>query len=1737
MPDIKNTFLKAKMNKDLDDRLVPSGEYRDAQNLQISRSEGSDVGEFENIKGTNLEARLYTGYDDGSVAPNLDLGYNAQVIGSFSDDTNSTLYFMSTAWEGVGICPRDITVYSTAVVAGATTIQLDDALGNLLDPQVLGIEIGMLVQDPTGVYGDPDPLVIEVTATNITISQGITLGIGDEIVIGWANMIHSWDTSNSVLTLLVRGAFLNFNKNFPIHGINKMEELLFWTDNNNQPRRINITQANPANIYWPQYYTNEDQISVAKYYPFETPLVFDRTIQLCNSGIIATAPLLGYILTMNDPTGIESGDLVTGLTDQTDEELWEVINITGNDVTIYNNFLEQPLNPVATLNLSFSRPTMTNESNKLADNGFVTTLDSLGAGVITGGSVVQLVYNFDNATTGGPQPTPVPGDLITSDDLNISISDDIKIQSIDTITPGIPGIIIITLTKDITVVTGTEELRVSANPSYDSLFKGDPDLIEEKFVRFSYRFKYVDNEYSLSAPFTQICYIPKQYGFFGMGPNPTEQDMIDAYTSTVLAWFENRIDNIGLQIPFPLGGTDIATATTSLINDYQIKEIDILYKESESLITRIVDTIPVSNAASFTDYVKAIPSGAGGSTTEFYFTYDYKSIKPYKTLPQSQTTRVYDNVPVKALGQELIANRVVYGNYLEGHTPPISMDYGVFRADKSINYDNYIQYPNHTLKQNRNYQVGWILGDRYGRQSSVILSVNDDVPNVDGSTIYVPYKLWEEVSDIPGTLGGNDVSTYEWLGSVLRLRLNNGITPVVSSPITGEPGLYKAYEDTGADRITLINPGTGYVLGICDAVYDEPIVGEGPGLGTGLEVEITSETGGVITGIRIVTPGTGFVDGQLLLVKCGGTDAIIQVTVYPPNLLGWLSYKIAIKQQEQEYYNVYLPGFIAGYPVIEQTAAGKLALTAVFSDNINKLPRDLQEVGPLDTEFAASVNLYGRVNNPDINNLNGGAGVGPYWSLRDTAWNCQYFPGRFKDEVITVAPVGTGGLEVANVPFTVGATSGGTAIQGAYSNTSSINEAITVPQVAWGEPGALSSVFNIDQNPLSGVLTVGVQESQPNLNPDILATLGARVSEFSLPASPEILCMTPYLSISETEPVETNLELFYETSTCGNFVTLNDEVRLSFTGVDAVTETTGDFYESDIIGASAVNGFSFVDADGTVQPSAVPEITSIVDNNSNSYPVDPANPACPFVLDDLGGGIWNLELNILPVDFNITPSMPPVPPPNAIRNYTISYLVSLPTIDGPLLTTLSNAQIVDLLNYRPNVTGFEESAATTNPGNIAAPGDTINVTNPPAITTVFGDFKGDNGSTSGAQTNLTWELGKTVIPDYGEIWSVDCTTGALSWDSTVPLQVPPKPDTLYEFFVAPKDCATCVPAAACCPVTTTDSLTGAGTFKIQFGTPSTPRAICSGGDGYPFVCRQTPTNVSSLDYMAATPAPINQDPYTVPSGIVWSGACVATGYYTGGSSGWYAGTAGTGGLANGGGNTTPNAGANPGHPAEFYFGGTTGYNNAVTTGTQAYFTATPAYATYVAANSGGGIVGEDPWGTGNPYSAGLAFYNVAQRTTYNPAICPAPIPPAINSAALDKGTLAINIKLLRVGATAVDNATTDYTIIHRPPSGVWQPAVPSAIANGDPADSPTSPGVAIPATTTLTTAAAGSTINCFLYYFDEPGEYAVRNNGITGLGATTEPQCHAFQVDFWDAHEGASASGLIGGLCANCTGS
>ena len=109
-------------------------------------------------------------------------------------------------------------------------------------------------------------------------------------------------------------------------------------------------------------------------------------------------------------------------------------------------------------------------------------------------------------------------------------------------------------------------------------------------------------------------------------------------------------------------------------------------------------------------------------------------------------------------------------------------------------------------------------------------------------------------------------------------------------------------------------------------------------------------------------------------------------------------------------------------------------------------------------------------------------------------------------------------------------------------------------EIPWGIAGAVQSFYNVEQNPLAVVVKIGAEDTQLNLtqpNSPQLNTLGARVTvngTFPVPVN-DIGCMYPFLSVSETEPVESLLEIFYETSTSGNFVDLNDTVLADYGGV------------------------------------------------------------------------------------------------------------------------------------------------------------------------------------------------------------------------------------------------------------------------------------------------------------------------------------------------------------------------------------------------------------------------------------------------------------------------------------------------------------------------------------------------------------------------------------------------------------
>jgi len=505
MPEIKQTFLGGKMNKDLDSRIIPTNEYREARNLNITKSEGSGVGSLETVAGTVLQAS------------SAGLNANSKIIGSYADDRDNRLFVF------------------------------------------------------------------------ITDNNGINGGTNHEIGV--------FNKNTSAYTTIVSGAFLKFDQNYLITGIGLLENILLWTDNLNQPRRIDVDIA----IGDPTFYSTEVKISVARPAPVYAPR----------------------------------------------------IKAAVHDGTIVSNH------------------------------------------------------------------------------------------------------------------------------------------IEEKFVRFAYRYKFSDNQYSVISPFTATA--------FKMSSNVIA-DVASVYTSTELSFMKNSVNKITM---------DIAVISATPVADYQIKEVEVLYKEAGDLAIRVIDTIDVATASIvLKDW--DVDTVAEEGTIE----YIYKSTGPKSTLSPDQLTRVYDKVPLKAKTLAIAGNRVMYGNITEGAVVPV-LDYSVAYAPKSaaIVTANPI-LENQTVKSRRTLQVGVVLSDIFGRSTPVILS--------DSSTVTIEAK-----DDL------FDNSTWD------------------------------------GDSLTIV-------------------------FGTAIPNAYDAST----------------------------------------NPLGWYSYRVVVKQQQQEYYNVYTAGAI-------NTGIGATkSYIQLFGDNVNKVPRN-----------------------------------------------------------------------------------------------------------------------------------------------------------------------------------------------------------------------------------------------------------------------------------------------------------------------------------------------------------------------------------------------------------------------------------------------------------------------------------------------------------------------------------------------------------------------------------------------------------------------------------------------------------------------------------------------------------------------------------------------------------------------------------------------------------------------------
>jgi len=993
MAEIKNSFLKSKMNKDLDDRLIPNGEYRDAQNISVGKSEDDDIGALENILGNSVLDGANNWYGTS----------NLKIVGYYSDDNNSTIYYFLTD------------------------------------------------------YTDPDP----TSPTSASSSAKCFI----------------YKYNNNVYTKLVEGSFLNFSTTDLISGINLVENLLFWTDNRNQPRKINVKSANSTNSPNPTYYTLENQISVAKYNPYQA-------LEIMKKVEVTGATSVGTTLTLAQPnSSILKGMLVVsklGANNQggiTADEYIYVTQISG--ASTFGSLVAGTGYVTAAGVVTTVSPTggtgLTVNITAVAGAVTVVTIVNPGTGYNIG-DVITITGGGGNATI----------TLTAVNAITLSVAPTVAVLAADTV------IFVETTMTGENISPFFNGVSMPGTPDWP----GDPDYLEDKFVRFSYRFKFDDGEYSLMAPFSQPTFIPNQKGYFlgSGGGSPTAKDENAAYRSTIVEFMDNGVQNVELAIPLP----DIIDNLGSDLNDiYKITHIDILYKESDQKVVKVIDTINIGSAT---------------GTTNLY-NYNYRSSKPYKTLTERQTIRVYDKVPVRAFTQEVAGNRVMYGNYQSQHTPPEAIDYQVGANEKSApttgeavtEFYNWVEYPNHTLKQNRNYQVGFILADKFGRQSSVILSSNDTFTssgsiNYGGSTIYHPY--------ISGT---QDLK--KWFGDALKVLIKGDGIISDKDQESGTPGLYAVPEGNGFNMSVLANintamtipvlnvPGYEYEFTVTGSVTNVPTVGEYlRGKYTDF-VEVV-EVDATATPVYKVYTKEPINDFLYSVNPLNTPDTKFAYTL--PNSLGWYSYKIVVKQQEQDYYNVYLPGILQGYPAQDATAtdyiplnpntidpAGSVANVVLINDNINKVPRDLVEVGPDQKQFRSSVQLFGRVEN------------------NSATTNIQYFP------ILNTMPLSDTAISISTA-----------------KDSNMLFDVLTPLTVPPAAPGGQDNLYQIDTNPLIARI-------------DTTAAIGSLTG-----------VMRPYLAVYETDPIESALQLFYESSTTGLIADLNADVATGFDGVAGLTPLT-----------------------------------------------------------------------------------------------------------------------------------------------------------------------------------------------------------------------------------------------------------------------------------------------------------------------------------------------------------------------------------------------------------------------------------------------------------------------------------------------------------------------------------------------------------------------------------------------------
>ncbi len=691
------------MNKDLDERLVQNGEYRHALNVQVRTTDSAsdegigNAGTVQNMLGNALLNQL----------PNVFPEDNKHIcVGSVGDEKNDKAYFLFGSSFNQSFSVTDINniVDNDEVRIYFDTIIETNFANNLSEPVVVDVwkviypANSLIAGGPpfgpstvTGNYFGQNESSTAWTELNVTDVDNIRPGM----------FIRFWDSSGNVTledveikaidenTILLKEQqtieltatnsmviefyapkVLNFRSelddNF-VTGINVIDDFLIWTDNKSEPKKIHIPRSkagtNPNGSFHTKLFLTN---------PEDTSQYVDANT----------------LVSQLDNGGLENG---SGINSYLKEEHITVIKKSPKAPPTLEMSSNHNRNGVVNSSCTFSFFSDYDESTNISDlinynDSRVITIDSSNTNFITNDILIfELEADSDSQVT-----ATFISYLNENDEEVLESTNRIKINLI-------------------TAYQGITENDVVWNLK---LQQREP-LFELKLVRFGYRYKYEDGEYSSFSPWSELAFLPGEFDYkinkgFNLG-------MVNNVRELIIKDF----------IPYTM--------------PLDVVSVDILYKTTDAPSVYIAETIDIGS----NQWELFTPNGED-STQIKTGRLSITSEMIHRVLPENQALRSWDNVPRYALAQEIIGNRLVLGNYTQGYDigGPINLTQNIVSA--SIPSSLVSQPPFKSVKSLRDYKVGMVFGDKYGRETPVIspghtLSVDETVDSydsiVDGITV------------------------------------------------------------------------------------------------------------------------------------------------------------------------------------------------------------------------------------------------------------------------------------------------------------------------------------------------------------------------------------------------------------------------------------------------------------------------------------------------------------------------------------------------------------------------------------------------------------------------------------------------------------------------------------------------------------------------------------------------------------------------------------------------------------------------------------------------------------------------------------------------------------------------------------------------------------------------------------------------------------------------------------------